>query len=903
MMLTAKHARNGLLCTVMLLVFVMAANVHLTAAPTYSEGFNLSGDSVFWEIPGQGRINVTPAIARCSKWSKPCQQIITFESFTTQDKELSCGFIFEEKPEEASLYIKRNYSHTEYTTEDTNATKNLLVQLISGSATEEACSLGNKWNSKRQLISDGNRSWVMCYNSVQNLSGVYNFSYFTTERVQIGAQVISPAWDDTTSALTTGRRAEGFYGYTTKTFKAGSTTEFMIAYRPNHSQSTDAEGRRKWEMWCWDGALDSPNMLIKLDPWSEDKSEYIFYDSGNGWTGMNSTHPTDGNSLYDYGWTDFGVGWVSGAYDDDGFKIGNQSIFLSTDATQEGPGIILGQNTDLTCHFSWWDNTSNTTFMSKICLGYRSNGGYLQDCVGLQSTISTTYYTKIVAGTSTATTTARITGWNNWTFEMNSTTNSINISMNGIKVYDFASWPRMNLTFFNDGSSGTDRDEWFDDVACWNGSAGDRPQAEGDEITPPSWSDPRNITPASHKTTDTVNLSMNWSDASGIDVVLIEGNWSGGINYTATNQSPLWNVTVAGLAAGNYRWRSIANDTAGNVNQSEWFTFNIPNNLAVGVVNLTSDDRPLNRTLGNLTANYTFSDADNDSISGVEIRWQRNSVEMPLLNDSLVLHHANTTRSQNWTALVRVNDGANWSTWANQTLLIQNTPPAAPALSSPANGSNMTATAVAFSWTAPVDDDADTLNYTWWLDGGDKHGDITVPSITVAIEAGFHNWSVMATDGNEGSTNSTFSFFQEANSPPASSSGGGGGGMALLRATQNETTALVSSIKAFSMKGWMREIWQWARLSLSTQKPTLQIDASGEQVISFAPPPIPDAVKGIPAAVWLAGFLVAIVASLLVWQYAIQGILMPGVQALGGWPAVIVGVAITVLAAWVIGGG
>ena len=128
--------------------------------------------------------------------------------------------------------------------------------------------------------------------------------------------------------------------------------------------------------------------------------------------------------------------------------------------------------------------------------------------------------------------------------------------------------------------------------------------------------------------------------------------------------------------------------------------------------------------------------------------------------------------------------------------------------------------------------------------------------------------------------------------------------MALLRATQNETATLAESIKgAFSFKGWVGEMWKWFRLSLSTQKPTLQIDATGEQVITFSPMPLPDAVKGIPAGVWLAGFLVAIVAVYLFWQYAVLGIIMPGVQALGGWPAVIVGVAITVLAAWIIGGG
>ena len=170
--INARNARNILLSLTMAMVFIMAADIYLAIAPNSSSGYNLSGDSVYWEFPGRGRINVTPTIAECSEWGTPCQQVITFESFSTQDEELSCGFIFEEKPREANLYLKRNYSHTEYTTADTNATRNLLVQLLYGSATGEACSVGNEHNAYRQLVNDGNSSWVMCYNNVKNLSGI-----------------------------------------------------------------------------------------------------------------------------------------------------------------------------------------------------------------------------------------------------------------------------------------------------------------------------------------------------------------------------------------------------------------------------------------------------------------------------------------------------------------------------------------------------------------------------------------------------------------------------------------------------------------------------------------------------------------------------------------------------------
>ena len=114
------------------------------------------------------------------------------------------------------------------------------------------------------------------------------------------------------------------------------------------------------------------------------------------------------------------------------------------------------------------------------------------------------------------------------------------------------------------------------------------------ESVPPAWSNPANFTTA-YGPQNVTSFNITWTDNGTVEVVLIEVNYTSPLNHTASSLgSGLYNLTLAGLPAGTHQWRSHANDSVGNRNTTQWFTFTIPQ--AAPTLNLT-----LNGTAGNVT--------------------------------------------------------------------------------------------------------------------------------------------------------------------------------------------------------------------------------------------------------------------------------------------------------------
>ncbi|MBL7160250.1 MAG: S8 family serine peptidase [Candidatus Aenigmarchaeota archaeon] len=109
-------------------------------------------------------------------------------------------------------------------------------------------------------------------------------------------------------------------------------------------------------------------------------------------------------------------------------------------------------------------------------------------------------------------------------------------------------------------------------------------------------------------------FNVTWNDSTGMDSVLIEGNWSGSaMNYTMVSFGN--NVTNHNetLPAGTFYWISFGNDTAGNENSTEKIEFTI--DKATSNVTLL-----LNSTQGNISAvenssiNFTVIVSPNQTI-------------------------------------------------------------------------------------------------------------------------------------------------------------------------------------------------------------------------------------------------------------------------------------------------
>jgi hypothetical protein len=111
---------------------------------------------------------------------------------------------------------------------------------------------------------------------------------------------------------------------------------------------------------------------------------------------------------------------------------------------------------------------------------------------------------------------------------------------------------------------------------------------------------------------------------------------------------------------------------------------------------------------------------------------------------------------------VRVSDGVKWSDWT-EVLFHTNTPPTAPTLTSPADGTtDVTPGTVTLTWSAATDAETDSLTYYWYLSTASDFSTIadsgTATGLTVdvtASESTQYYWRVQAWDGWEFGANST----------------------------------------------------------------------------------------------------------------------------------------------------
>ena len=325
----------------------------------------------------------------------------------------------------------------------------------------------------------------------------------------------------------------------------------------------------------------------------------------------------------------------------------------------------------------------------------------------------------------------------------------------------------------------------------------------------------------------------------------------------------------------------------------------------IGGVNLTGDDGGLNRTNANLTLAFGCTDSDaGDSCNATQrITWWLGQANRTALDNLTVAHMGNTTRGDVWLAGVQTSDGWNASSltaFVNASnISIQNTPPAAVVLTQPDNRSNVTGTSVIFGWNASADADADPVNYTWWLDRGDHHGSITDTSFTFDTAAGFHNWSVMASDATDDTANSTFAFFQEGGGPGP---GGGGGG-----ASVGDGSALdvpppeKPKLQELTLTYWQK-VKAWLKSFASEGEPMMVLDDGVLAVSGDALPPLPDALQGLTWYAWFGLIAAALLIGYIVWQQIVLGLIVPGVMKTGGWGVLLVTVIIALLIAKLAGG-
>ncbi|MFX0063804.1 MAG: DUF2341 domain-containing protein [Candidatus Hermodarchaeota archaeon] len=124
-----------------------------------------------------------------------------------------------------------------------------------------------------------------------------------------------------------------------------------------------------------------------------------------------------------------------------------------------------------------------------------------------------------------------------------------------------------------------------------------------------------------------------------------------------------------------------------------------------------------------LTCTYSYSDIDADleNVNWREIRWYRNGVLQPGLNDSLTVGAANTLKGDSWYFRLRVHDGDEYSQWyQSPSLQILNSPPTATGLNILDAGNLYTDDDLVANWTFNDADAGDSqVSYLirWYKNG------------------------------------------------------------------------------------------------------------------------------------------------------------------------------------------
>ena len=215
---------------------------------------------------------------------------------------------------------------------------------------------------------------------------------------------------------------------------------------------------------------------------------------------------------------------------------------------------------------------------------------------------------------------------------------------------------------------------------------------------------PLTLTPASPTTLDNLVGTYSYQDTDGDVQGGTEVRWYKNgqeqaaflglltVPASATTRDEQWYFTVRprdGLEHGRLETSPVVT---------------IRNTAPVATAPALSPSPP--RTDDVLAASYGYSDADQDSQSGSEVRWYLNNVEQPALLNQLTVPASATTRNQVWYFTVRPGDGTSLGALVTSPVVtIANTAPSAGNVQiNPASPSSSSSLAVSYAY---ADSDGD----------------------------------------------------------------------------------------------------------------------------------------------------------------------------------------------------
>lgn len=285
--------------------------------------------------------------------------------------------------------------------------------------------------------------------------------------------------------------------------------------------------------------------------------------------------------------------------------------------------------------------------------------------------------------------------------------------------------------------------------------------------------------------TESINLEM-WVDPLATDSTLDWGSTSfpnGGI--AADRQGNLFfggvqydrPTTTDALPDRTFfnGWGLAAFDSVGSLYATEnalgRVSVFLANSRAVASALTLTPTTP--KTADTLTGAYTYSDADANPQGATTIRWFKNDVLQPALNNTLTVPASATTRGDVWYFVVHPHDGIEFGPSATSPqVTIGNTAPTVSGLGitppTPLTADDITAT-----WTfSDGDGDAETQSdLKWFLNGSEVVALRNLKTVPAALTTRGDTWSYTIAPGDGFTLGASQSFaFSIGNTPPSATS-------------------------------------------------------------------------------------------------------------------------------------
>lgn len=261
------------------------------------------------------------------------------------------------------------------------------------------------------------------------------------------------------------------------------------------------------------------------------------------------------------------------------------------------------------CNTTWYVNASgNASIISEFYVIYNTTnfGGMENESAHINITIVDTRNPDVVSVTATPSTinqtettniTATITDYNtiskvfvNITYP-NSTIETYEMSnVSDVWYYEFTPEINYPTSIYNVVLIANDSYNNINDSETTSFTVND--------VSAPAWSNNMSLPVSGAAYNDTHQFNITWTDNIGVETVLIEHDFSGTLtNYSVSgNSGSVYYYNHGAIATGNYVWKSYANDSSGNLNVSDEFSYVVVQADPSNQIHLALDGSQSNNT-------------------------------------------------------------------------------------------------------------------------------------------------------------------------------------------------------------------------------------------------------------------------------------------------------------------